>query len=291
MVSSPHNFALFHPTPSWGDLARKSFDGSHILQKVTPMKQLIRLIAVVFSCAALTITAFAGSETYSGKEMKQGPAPAPPPECNWTGFYVGIHGGGQFGHSEDRDLDAFDTRDPHTAWGYSESGGVAGGQLGYNWQWNWLVLGPEIDLGWMNLDGDGFSRFDRVIFHSDSPGSTDSDFYATFRGRLGVALGKWLFYGTGGGIGVNYETRVRASSPASGTFFDADKTEFDWGWAAGGGIEYMFTCHWTAKVEYLRFQLGDQDFSGVDITNGLRSRFTAIGTEGNIIRAGLNYKF
>ena len=255
------------------------------------MKQLIRLVAGVLGCAALTITALAGTETYSGKEMKQMPAPAPPPECNWTGFYIGIHGGGEFGHTEDRDIDGFDTAAPDLAWGYNHSGAVAGGQLGYNWQWNWLVLGPEIDVGYMNLNGDGFSRFDRVNFNSDSPGSTESDFYATFRGRAGVALGKWLFYGTGGGIGVNFETRVKASNPVDGTVLDADKTDFDWGWCAGGGIEYMFNCHWTAKVEYLRFRLDDQDFSAVNRITQDRLHFSGIDTEGNIVRAGLNYKF
>ena len=256
------------------------------------MKQLIRLVAVFSGCAALTITAFAGSETYSGKEMKT-TAPAPPPECNWTGFYVGIHGGGEFGHSEDRDLDQFISPFPGPVreFGYDESGAVAGGQIGYNWQWHWLVLGPEFDAGYMNLDGDGTTRFDRRVFNSDTRAFTDSDFYTTLRGRVGVALGKWLFYGTGGGIGVNYETRVKAATPASGTFLDADKTDFDWGWCAGGGIEYMLNCHWTAKVEYLHFGLDDQDFSAVDRLSATTFHFTGVGTEGNIFRAGLNYKF
>jgi opacity protein-like surface antigen len=52
----------------------------------------------------------------------------------------------------------------------------------------------------------------------------------------------------------------------------------------------MFGCHWTAKVEYLRYQLGDEDFSGLDL-GGTRFNFKGIGTEGNIVRAGLNYKF
>jgi opacity protein-like surface antigen len=53
----------------------------------------------------------------------------------------------------------------------------------------------------------------------------------------------------------------------------------------------MFGCHWTLKAEYLRYQLDDQNFSGVDANLGIRWRFTGIGTEGNIVRAGLNYKF
>lgn len=65
------------------------------------MKQLIRL-TLLCTCAGLALTAYAGP---GGKEMKQ--VAPPPPECNWTGFYLGLHVGGQWGHSEDRDLDGY----------------------------------------------------------------------------------------------------------------------------------------------------------------------------------------
>jgi len=107
-------------------------------------------------------------------------------------------------------------------------------------------------------------------------------------------MGHWLFYGTGGVIGVNYETRVidNCDTGACGDeLINAGKTEFNWGWTAGGGIEYMFNCHWTTKIEYLRFGLDDQGFSGTGVNFGGRFNFTGIGTEGNIVRAGLNYKF
>src|SRR5438105_3524341 len=166
------------------------------------MKSLTRLFVVFCACNALALIALAGPEPLpSGKEMKE-VAPAPPPECNWTGFYIGLNAGGQFGHSENKDLDDYDFLDKQ--WGYSESGFVGGGQIGYNWQWRWLVLGPEFDLGYMNLNGRGLE--DRHF--SDVNGETSSDFYATFRGRIGVALKNWLFYATGGGIGVNYDNRA-----------------------------------------------------------------------------------
>jgi len=231
----------------------------------------------------------------SGKEMKQ-VAPAPPPECNWSGFYLGVHVGGQWGHSEDTDLDGYQAPPPNE-WGYDESGVVAGGQIGYNFQWNWLVLGIEGDLGYMNLDGRGVSKFDKNFEGSDTHGETDSDFYTTIRGRLGFAFGHWMFYATGGGIGVNLETRVIDDCAFSGAcgdeLIDARKTEFNWGWTGGGGIEYMFNCHWTVKGEYLRYQLDDQSFSGEATFLGTPvGRFNFKGeTEGNIFRAGLNYKF
>jgi len=251
------------------------------------VKQLIRLTILFCACAALTLTVVAGPEQLSsGKEMKQ-VAPAPVPECNWTGFYIGLNVGGQFGHSEDQDLDDYNHG---LGWGYDESGVVAGGQLGYNFQWNWLVLGIEAEGGYMNLDGSGI---DPHAFSPDTKGETDSDFFTTIRGRLGFAFGHWLFYATGGGIGVNLETRVidNCDTGACGDdLINAGKTEFNWGWTGGGGIEYMFGCHWTVKAEYLRYQLDDQSFSGVD-EFGTRFHFKGIGTEGNIVRAGLNYKF
>src|SRR5256886_16404823 len=148
---------------------KKAVDEVLILLNVTRMKQLIRLMGVLFVCGAFT-TAFAGTESYSGKEMKQ-VAPAPLPECNWTGFYIGLNVGGQFGHSEDRDLDGYQAPPPNQ-WGYDEDGIIGGGQVGYNYQWNWLVLGVEADGGYMNLDGRGTSRYDRANFASDTHGST-----------------------------------------------------------------------------------------------------------------------
>jgi outer membrane immunogenic protein len=256
------------------------------------MKQLSRLTIALFACIGLAITAVAGPEALpSGKEMKE--VAPPPPPCNWTGFYFGIHGGGQFGHSEDRDIDGYQGL-VGSEWGYDESGAVAGGQIGYNWQWNWLVLGPEIDLGYMNLDGSGVSRYDTLNYASDTHGSTSSDLYMTFRGRVGFALDKWLIYATGGGIAVNYDTSViddRDVPPAGDELLDAHAKELNWGWTVGGGVERMIGCHWSVKTEYLFFDLGDQGFSGVGVNGGHTFHFTGIGTEGHIIRAGLNYKF
>ena len=257
------------------------------------MKQLIRLTILFCACAALALSVVAGPEPLSsGKEMKQ-VAPAPPPECNWTGFYIGINVGGQFGHSEDKDLD--DWNADNQPWGYSESGVVAGGQVGYNFQWNWLVLGFEADGGYMNLDGSGVEPASRAL-GSDTRGSTDSDFFTTFRGRLGIAMNTWLFYATGGGIGVNYEQRVHdgCDTGACGPgLIDAHRQDFNWGYTVGGGIEKMFGCHWSVKAEYLYFALDRQDFSGEGFSDGeSEGRFRFNGdTAGHIVRAGLNYKF
>src|SRR5438067_11846246 len=75
--------------------------------KTRVMKPLIVLIGAVSAACLLGFAALAGPEPLpSGKEMKE-VAPAPPPECEWCGFYIGLHAGGQFGHSETNDLDRY----------------------------------------------------------------------------------------------------------------------------------------------------------------------------------------
>ena len=65
------------------------------------MKILLALTVILTAAIGLSI-AFAGPERYSGKEV----APIMQPECNWTGFYIGAHGGWRGG-----DANWYDTTD------------------------------------------------------------------------------------------------------------------------------------------------------------------------------------
>jgi len=249
------------------------------------MKLLTTLSTAIFAGSFLLPGAFAGPEALpESKEV----ALAPAPHCNWTGFYFGASVGGQFGHSEDKTAD-FGYNADNQEWGYSESGYLAGGQFGYNWQWHWLVLGPEFDGGYMNLNGRGIQPGSPG---GDTRGESNSDLYATFRGRLGIGVNCWLIYATGGAIGVNYNTRVVDNCDTGncgGTLIDGHSRDFDWGYTFGGGVERMFGRHWSIKVEYLYFDLANQSFSGV--TN-LGNRYEWSGeTAGHIVRAGLNFHF
>ncbi len=150
----------------------------------------------------------------------------------------------------------------------------------------------------MNLDGRGVEAgtVNPKITQPPAYGESDSDFYTTLRGRVGVALNSWLFYATGGGIGVNYDTRYTdpffAPQPL---LFEAHEQDFDWGYTVGGGVERKLGCHWSIKVEYLYYTLDTQTFGGKDpnprsSTFGDTYRFDA-ETAGHIVRAGLNFHF
>src|SRR6266700_131114 len=74
--------------------------------------------------------------------------PVVAPVYNWGGFYIGINGGWGFASGT---TTATITGGPFvgTATGSgSLNGGVAGGQIGANWQIDALVIGIEGDLDW-----------------------------------------------------------------------------------------------------------------------------------------------
>src|SRR5712692_8978498 len=106
---------------------QKNFGLALILLETGRMKQLIRSTILFSACCALTTMAFAGTGYYSGKETV---TPAPVPTlCDWAGFYIGVHAGGQFGHSETNDLDDWNLA-AHHHFGYSETGFNGGMQVG-----------------------------------------------------------------------------------------------------------------------------------------------------------------
>jgi outer membrane immunogenic protein len=90
------------------------------------------------------------------------PEPPPPASVNWTGFYIGVNAGygwdrqnGRF--SGDPSLARFfSVNEFPTSIGLNSGGGLAGGQIGYNWQVPpSFVLGVETDLQWAHFNGSG----------------------------------------------------------------------------------------------------------------------------------------
>ena len=179
------------------------------------------------------------------------------PYYNWTGFYVGINGGGGWGRSD------FST--PFASDSFNTSGGLVGGTLGYNYQMGQVVFGLEGDMDWSNIRGSGTCGGGLSC-------SVRNDWLGTARGRLGYAFDRFMPYVTGGAAFGNIKTSVD-------TLGSSNQTKA--GWALGGGIEAAIAGPWTAKVEYLHVDLG----RGSSVL-GSDARFDA-----NIVRAGLNYRF
>lgn len=202
------------------------------------------------------------------------PAPAYAPAVqsfDWTGFYLGLNGGYAWGRSS--------WSDPAAGTGsgrFNTSGGMLGGQLGYNWQRGPLVLGVETDMDWLNARGSSSAG---GVCATNGGGScqTQQSWLGTTRARLGYAFDRWLPYVTGG---VAYGD-IRATQP-TGTS-SSTRT----GWTAGGGVEYGITSNWSAKLEYLHVDLGTASFMGA--ASGTPTLSVPITDD--LARVGLNYRW
>jgi outer membrane immunogenic protein len=187
-------------------------------------------------------------------------APVYNPIYSWSGFYLGINGGGGFGRSTWDQTGAFNV-----------SGGLVGGTMGYNWQVGQAVLGLEGDIDWSGIKG--------TTNNLCAVGCTTStDWLGTARGRLGYAFDRFLPYITGG-LAVG---DIRASAPGF-----AGVTKTNAGWTIGAGFEFAIAGNWTAKAEYLHVDLGNFNCGlscGPTVTNNVSYR-----TE--IVRGGLNFRF
>jgi outer membrane immunogenic protein len=216
------------------------------------------------SVGMLTLTALVGPSGAADLPRRYNPvvppAPAFAPAYNWTGFYLGINGGGGWGHS---------------AWttttGFDVSGGMIGGTAGYNWQMGQWVLGVEGDVDWTNFKGN-------TVVGCPFGCQTSNSWLATVRGRVGYAFDRFMPYVTGG---VAFGD-VRARTPGFAGLSDTNA-----GWTVGGGLEFAIYYNWTAKAEYLYVDLGNANCGiacGVVAPNNVSFR-------SNILRAGLNYRF
>ncbi len=219
-------------------------------------------IAGCLAVAALAMTSGAQAADLSVAPLYKAPPAPVTPAYNWSGFYLGLNGGGGWGRSNwDTSSDRFGT-----------SGGLVGGTAGYNWQFGHAVLGLEGDIDWTNISGTGTSTL------CPAGCTTSETWLSTVRGRAGYAFGGVLPYVTGGLAAGD----IRAATPGF-----AGATDTNAGWTVGGGIEFALPGNWTAKAEYLHVDLGRFN-CGVNC-NGLPT--DNVSVHDNLLRAGVNYRF
>jgi len=222
---------------------------------------------------ALAVPLAANAADLSRPAAQAYKAPLPIPVTTWTGPYLGIYGGGGWGTSS-----ATSTVTGLTTGNFNTSGGEFGGTGGYNWQSGAAVFGIEADGGWADIRGNAPCPPAAAGFTC----AVSDRWLSTVRGRLGWAVGSnLLIYGTGGGAFGDVRTSVTPGFPGA--------TGERAGWSAGAGLEWMFAPNWSAKVEYLHYDLGTFSCTvgcATAATSPINWRFF-----GDTARAGLNYHF
>lgn len=231
-----------------------------------------------------------------------------PPVFTWTGCYVGLnvgYGWARFNKSEVRQFDAttgaliFN----HADFDFDDDGAVGGVQAGCNWQFGTWVWGIEGDIQVTSIEARNV--FDDRLFAITTPRTFDTEaqsalrWFGTARGRLGWTFTpETLLYVTGGfaygRVDSNLGFRPNVGGIVTNIEFDAQN---HFGWTVGVGGEAKIAPNFSAKLEYLYVDLGEQDYSFLRIPAQAGS---GIGPQNyhwkqevqfHVIRLGLNYQF
>jgi outer membrane immunogenic protein len=216
--------------------------------------------------AGLGLIALAGAAAAADLPPAPGPyykAPAYAPlPFSWTGFYLGVNGGGGFGTS------AWDSTGS-----FNMTGAVVGGTVGYNYQIGPAVIGAEGDVDWSTIKG-------TVTTVGCPTGCTTGDSWlGTARARLGYSAERFLPYVTGGAAFGN----INASTPGL-----PGATTTNVGWTVGAGVEFAIAGHWSAKAEYLYVDLGKFN-CGAGCAPAAAVDNVSFTT--SLVRGGINYRF
>ncbi|WP_244517800.1 TonB-dependent receptor domain-containing protein [Ancylobacter rudongensis] len=220
----------------------------------------------------------------------------------WTGLYAGGSFGYGFGSVDGTTTLADGSYAPRA---FNESaneefsGGLWGGQVGYNYQFaNNVVFGIEADISSLDIGSSsvlGATEGPNLIANRMPEAQTDYsfDWMSTVRAKLGYALNdQWLVYGTAG-IAFLHETEDRAqyiSASATASNPGGSRTNLSFtesasrtrtGFSAGGGAEFAINDRWSVKAEYAFAGFGAESFTFNRARSGVTRSYsttTQIGT-------------
>ncbi len=255
------------------------------------MKRIVLATALVALGSASALAADLPPRSYD-----KAPAMAAP-VTNWSGLYIGGNVG--YGRGAGGSGAVFPPTDfafQNASLDTRPKGVVGGGQIGFNWRMGSLVAGFEADIQHSGMNGSSQSPLINLNGTSGIGSSISVEhklsWFGTVRGRIGVAVtADLLLYGTSG---LAYGD-VSASQAAAVVNFatSANTNQTKTGWTAGAGAEWMFAHNWSAKVEYLRIDLGGVSTTALDIGVQNPPIFSIVNTKAqyDIVRAGVNYHF
>ena len=186
------------------------------------------------------------------------------PVWNWSGLYLGGHGSLAFTQAD------WDRVAPVEGFSFSDTTWGGGVQLGFQRQWERMVLGAEVSYTWLGADDS--------IPSVAVPGttiSTRTNDLLLITGKLGYAQDRWLAYAKAGWASAEIDLR----STTGGLTVSSSGREH--GWTMGIGIDYAVTNRMLLGVAYdwSFFSLdtrtvGGAQFDGSEDIQNLTARLT-----------------
>ncbi len=163
---------------------------------------------------------------------------------DWTGLYIGAHGGGVWGGAEVASDQFVGPGGPFVSGDFSVSGLTGGALVGHNFQFKNFVFGLEGDASYGDVDG------------NDTIAGTNYDFEVnisgTVRGRFGYVINELYLYGT---AGVAFaDVKVSDNTGITGS-----DRQLNIGFVVGGGLEYAISENLHIRGTYLYTNYGTQE--------------------------------
>jgi outer membrane immunogenic protein len=258
--------------------------------------------------------------TFSPPALFSGPPPS------WTGPYLGVNAGYLSDGGSAVNIGAFPIgpgaypSDIAVLSGSMTPNGssfLGGAQFGYNYQFSdALFAGLETDIQGSTLKGNsalanGAPYGGAPLFISEFGGLTAQKSIlslGTVRGRVGFLLTPAIsaFATAGlayGQVGLSTTSTVTGifnptGAPVANAFGATHYSNARTGWTAGGGIEGYLSANWSAKIEYLYYDLGVttgytpyvasfSSLPGALLSYGASKSSTSF--TGQVARLGVNY--
>jgi outer membrane immunogenic protein len=220
------------------------------------------------------------------------PAYVPPAVYDWTGFYIGGNAGWGWSTSKSTEIapgsGAFPVNTVFTP--RNANGWLGGVQAGYNWQpAPNFVFGLEGEFTWSDITGTSVtvSTVPRFAGFTSTSTSKLKDF-ALGTARLGYAADNWLFYGKFGVAWGQFNGSGIATNPNRTLFETTTFGGNSTGLVVGIGSEWGFAPGWSARIEYDHIFF---DARPVQITGTVNLTNTSSGSNVDLVRAGVNYRF
>lgn len=266
------------------------------------MKQAIGIAAVaVLIFAAPVIAADIGQPIY-----KLPPAATSAPTYTWTGFYIGLDGGGAWSRQSVSDVTCSTCVTFPASGTITGSGFIGGVYAGYNFMIapTWLV-GIEGDWSWAHLSDTATALQVGTaggVFGAPfgSAWSHDAQWLATLRGRIGFAPSPTiLFYMTGGAawskIDYSAQDVFTPLGCANGNCGLSAFSQTKAGYVIGAGGEWApWSNNWILRVEYLYYHF-DGAGSSVNFQGAFAANYCCTFNWADLsiheVRGGLSYKF
>ncbi|HLG81492.1 MAG TPA: outer membrane beta-barrel protein [Bradyrhizobium sp.] len=207
---------------------------------------------------------------------------------DWTGFYVGLNGGGGFSHDcWTNSATVVGATAPTVSEGcHDASGGMVGGQIGYRWQSaNW-VFGLEGQGDWADFKGSNVSAAGLPAPLTGITNQTKIDAIGLITGQVGYAWNNVLWY-VKGGAAVTHD-KYKGITAAGLVLDSADETR--WGGTVGTGVEVGFAPNWSVGVEYDHLFMGTRSISFLTPAN-VFTRTDSVKQDLDIATVRVNYRW